>query len=457
MRERGVKSSAFAIGVLMVASALAGIGILEFATGAATAVAESCNLVVNSENVANNSIQTALNSASPGWTVCVGAGTYPEQLTIATNGVELLGMGPASTIIQPPSVSATTFDWDSAPNPLAAAAIILVKNVTGVEVQGLAVDGSAAQSSFSSCSTDYIGIDYQNSTGNILGDAVRNIQFSASLLGCQGQLAVYAYTGYFATGFIPLSPMVVTISHTVVTAYGKNGITCDDPGLTCDVNLDTTTGIGPTSAIAQNGIQIGYYAIGVVSANKVSANNYTGGGSTLNWYGVGYQASGILLYLTGPGTVVQKNTVFNNPMGIVDYSNNSSKILGNTVTNSTGYGIVANGAPAGQVLIANNTVKNPGTGGIGILVDSGTFNLTGNHIAFTSSGGSNGASQPVCGTGAYLSCTPTRSVSTAAIQAVSESGSGPTDVTLFKNAFRSDSLSLATLAVLGGSVSIVFA
>lgn len=422
---------------------------------AAATAAPTCNVTVNSENNANNSIQTAINAANPGWTVCIGAGTFPEQVTISKS-INLVGAGASSTILKPTALTTNARDWDNAPAVSPIDVVLLVNNSSAVHISKLTVDGSAALTSISSCAVGIVGIDFQNSTGSVVNSVVRSVEKSPADLGCQEQLGIYAYTGFFATHFVPGSPMTVTVSGTTVSAYGKNGITCDDPGLTCVLKSDTTVGIGPTTAIAQNGIQIGFGTVGQLSHDHVLANNFTGATATNDWYGNGFQSAGILLYLAANGTFVRGCAVSDSAMGIAVFGNGTNYITGNTVTNSVAYGIVENEVPGAHAFVGNNTVTNPGTGGVGILVDNGSFNLTHNKIAHVSSSGTNGASQVVCGTGAFLACSPTRSVTTAAIQAVSESGVGATSLVLFDNSYSFDSLHLATLAVLGGSVSVAF-
>jgi hypothetical protein len=451
-RNRTSAKRAWATALVVVAAA-AGLSLLFGASGTAAA-STPCNLTVHSENVANNAVQSAINSANPGWKICLGAGSFPEQLTISTHGLTLVGAGPASTFLDPPSVATTTVDWDSAGAATPLAALVLVDNTTGVTVSGLTVDATAASSSITSCGQDLVGVDFQNSSGTLTRATVTGVELSPSLLGCQNQLAVYVYNGWFATSY--LSTQHVTISSTTVKEYGKNGITCDDPAVTCQLNGDTVTGIGPTSATAQNGIQVAYGAVGHLLNDHVSADNYTGSGSTLDWYGNGSQATGILLYNPGSGTTVTHATVTQCPDAIAEYESTASsvQIVGNTVTAAEGYGIVVNGAPGTTALIENNTVNALATGAPGILVDNGTFNVSRNTVTHVRDTGTNGASQVVCGTGSYLSCPTTLSVPTAAIQAVSEGAGGPTSLTVWANTFHSDALSLATVAMPTGSVTV---
>jgi hypothetical protein len=52
---------------------------------------------------APQSIQDAIEGASTGATVCVGAGTYKENLLINKDGITLRGAGPENTVLEPPA------------------------------------------------------------------------------------------------------------------------------------------------------------------------------------------------------------------------------------------------------------------------------------------------------------------------------------------------------------------
>ena len=53
--------------------------------------------------VAGQSIQDAIDGAATGATVCVGPGTYSENLLINKDGITLMGAGPEKTILEPPT------------------------------------------------------------------------------------------------------------------------------------------------------------------------------------------------------------------------------------------------------------------------------------------------------------------------------------------------------------------
>src|SRR5215472_11229990 len=52
---------------------------------------------------AGQSIQAAIDGASSGDTVCVGPGTYLENLVIAKDAITLKGAGPGITVLEPPA------------------------------------------------------------------------------------------------------------------------------------------------------------------------------------------------------------------------------------------------------------------------------------------------------------------------------------------------------------------
>jgi len=79
---------------------LAGVLIVLVFTGVGRAAPNpTCTVQV----VAGQSIQNAIDGAATGATVCVGPGTYRENLLIKKDGVTLKGAGPENTILEPPA------------------------------------------------------------------------------------------------------------------------------------------------------------------------------------------------------------------------------------------------------------------------------------------------------------------------------------------------------------------
>src|ERR1700679_3009459 len=198
-------------------------------------------------------IQAAVNA--PGvTTVEVCPGTYPEQVTITGNltlkGIAS-GTSDAAVVVVPAGGLMTNGVTDIFGDPTAAQ--ILVQNAT-VTISHITVDG--ANDGLTDCSVDAIGIYYQNASGTITDNAVRNVLLPPALQGCQDGLAINVDS---TTG------SSVTVSNNSVRNYDKNGITASgpgdgSPGPNVTVTGNTVIGLGATTVIAQNGIQVSYGA-----------------------------------------------------------------------------------------------------------------------------------------------------------------------------------------------------
>ena len=140
------------------------------------------------------------------------------------------------------------------------------------------------------------------------------------------------------------------------------------------------TGVGPTSLIAQNGIEIFHANSAVLAGNTVSENIYTGGGA-------GNEATGLLLWDVGSLTASGNTLTLNDNDGYV-FSDGTTPaaqsyfIQNNTVSNATdkvpggaaGYGdgfqIDSSSAP---ITLSGNTITKSAENGISLL---GTSNVT---------------------------------------------------------------------------------
>jgi len=212
------------------------------------------------------------------------------------------------------------------------ATIVLVKNADNVSLQGFIVDGSA--NGLTACGPTLIGILYQDASGSIAHNAVRNVRLANDLTGCQSGLAIDVESSSSGQSS-------VTIADNSVDRYQKNGITADEPGTEVFVTDNAVTGLGPTTGAAQNGIQIGFGAQGRVTNNVVADNIYSPCESATNCPS---NATGILIYQSD-GVRVERNTVGSNQVGIFVAANNGN-IAGNTVFHSValdGIALVGNG------------------------------------------------------------------------------------------------------------------
>lgn len=335
-------------------------------------------------------IQAAVNAANSGDIIRVCAGTYPEQVQIVGKS-NLTIRGDNRVLVQPAGVIANSTSTASG-GPIAA--IILVDNSTRIIIENITVDGS--DNGLAGCSPTFVGIYYRKSTGQILFGAVRNIKLGAGLEGCQSGLAIFAEAGSDAD---PGGLTTLDVISTSVHDYQKNGITGNELNTTLNVRNSFITGIGPTEAAAQNGIQLAFGAVGLIQENNIINQIFAGcratddcdaastgilvfaTGSTANRLrlfsnSIGKTQGGIVLFDTN-GVVAQSNRVFDTDVfdGIAVFGT-SNRILTNMIFNSDESGVFVSGE---SNRITSNTINEAQ---IGVFNDtpSGGNAITGNSI-----------------------------------------------------------------------------
>jgi nitrous oxidase accessory protein NosD len=301
------------------------------------------------------SIQDAINAANAGSLIRVCPGTYREQLSI-TKSLSIEGDNGA--ILLPGGMVANTTGSSGAP----IAAAILVKDATNVEIEGLIVD--TANSGITECSPDLIGILYQNSSGSIEHNAVRNTKLSVSLNGCQSGDAIVVQSLGGGTS-------KVSIDDNSVHDYQKNGITGNELGTEVTITKNVVTGLGPTTGAAQNGIQIGFGAKGGVSRNTVTDNVWAPCVSLTN---CAFNATGILVFQSDD-VRVEHNSVATNQVGIFTNGQNT-KIESNSISNSLV--LVGIDLASDDNLASRNDVANSGQAAI--LIEGNNNKVQSNEI-----------------------------------------------------------------------------
>jgi nitrous oxidase accessory protein NosD len=310
---------------------------------------------VQCPTAAFTSIQEAINAAKPGNLIRVCPGTYNEQLSIdkslrieADNGA----------ILSPNNMTVNATGASGAP----IAAAILVKEAANVEIEGLIVD--TANSGITGCSPDLIGILYQNSSGTIEHNAVRNTKLSDSLNGCQSGDAIVVQS-------LGAETSRVTVRDNSVHDYQKNGITGNESGTEVTITGNAVTGLGPTTGAAQNGIQIGFGATGAVLQNSVTDNVWSPCVSLQN---CAFNATGILVF-ESDGVRVEHNSVATNQIAIYANGKNAD-IESNNISNSLV--LVGIDLAGDDGLARHNDVTNSGQAAI--LVEGNNNKVQGNDI-----------------------------------------------------------------------------
>ncbi|HEY2935455.1 MAG TPA: right-handed parallel beta-helix repeat-containing protein [Gaiellaceae bacterium] len=309
-----------------------------------------------------NTIQAAVNAASPGDTITICPATYAEQVSVTTSGITLAGK-PGATVVPPapgflgPLVAVGTLADNGA-------------DVTGVVVKGLKVDGqnSAGTPGGTRLIASPAGIRYENASGAIRSNQVLNVNDPACF-GCQSGVAILAHTNAGHTAN-------VIVSGNTVSGFQKGGIVADagaagsdftaGAGLTGTVSKNQVTGAGVINNQAQNGIQVSRGAKASVVGNTVSDVIYA------NPSDADTTSAAILLYDAGNGVLVNANTVSRFDIGIDNESDNGSGqnavISGNVVNgnrnapsdNPSGCGTVLKGIDSNDaaVTISGNSVTN---------------------------------------------------------------------------------------------------
>jgi parallel beta-helix repeat protein len=293
------------------------------------ASAYGSTLVVNN-NLANtgspcstaaySTIGAALIAANPGDTVDVCPGTYSETVYINKAGIKLIGLttSNSSLIELMPGAGIPVNDPDpSAENPVESS-ILFVDGVSGVQIYNISVNGYLATTT---CGSGNAGIYFRNASGTITDSAVGYIGLNSdgTVTGCQEGLGIYIQA-FEATAN-------VKITGTSVHDYDKNGITLIGSGLTFVANTNEVTGVGPTTATAQNGIEV-YLAKGTINSNVVQGDDYEG---------PIYGASGILIFNAANGTEANDNVVSDTNLGIYFYQSNHGTANGNNVSKTVSY------------------------------------------------------------------------------------------------------------------------
>jgi len=325
------------------------------------------------------SIQSAVDAASPGDSIRVCKGVYPEQLSI-TKSVDI---EPDPGVFVVPLALKQNATGLATGVPIAAA--IIVSGAADVSIADLTVDG--INNAVTGCAPRVEGIYYQNASGEISRVVVRNFRLGPSLGGCQSGTGILIESGNGSSSH-------VEIRKCVIHDFQKNGITANEIGTYVRVHGNVVTGLGPTNGAAQNGIQIGFGANGEVSQNMVTNTVWSGCIDVSTCSAV---ATSILV-AESDGVKVSENLLSDAQVNIFIVGNLGA-VSGNQVFNSRVFdGIRIEGnnylvsrnriTSAGEALIFIQGDENEVTHNrlsdatIGILKSTGSFNNNFDHNEF---------------------------------------------------------------------------
>ena len=275
-------------------------------------------------------IQAALNAAKPGETIAVAAGRFTQQVTIRKR-VTLTGAGINSTTISAPS--------SLAPGPLASLrSIVTVVGGARVAISNLKIAGPPTVSCAAPSDLDTGILVGENATLDLRSAAVANVRdIPAGCVRSQTRVSAVAvgvssaaYTpsantkrGVSAEGYS--SPGHATIKADVIDGYEDVGIDVAGSNSTATITDSHISGVRSSSSRVADGINVHLGGTATIVGNTITGNQCT---SPLAAASLRHGRScgpdplsqahdmGILVALTGPGTVIRDNKVSGNDVGI---------------------------------------------------------------------------------------------------------------------------------------------
>jgi len=183
-----------------------------------------------------------------------------DETFFVPNGITLDGNGHTITAMDP------------AVGHFIGAVIRNDPSATVIYVTNLNINGSFTIDACDGGNDRLRGILFDGAGGTVTNVQVVDIR-QGTHSGCQEGNAIEVRN--FDANLNAATPRVqVTISDNVVRRYQKTGIIANG-GVDAIIGRNIVEGVGPVDFIAQNGIQIGFGATALVTANSVSRNNYT--------------------------------------------------------------------------------------------------------------------------------------------------------------------------------------
>ena len=332
-----------------------------------------------------STIQAAVDAASPGDTILVGPGIYTEQVTIGKN-LTLKGAGAGSqndsgdesdadtTMIKAPATLT--------PGPVGGRrSIVTIMSGANVVISDLRVAGPGTEPCNSPTSLSDGVLVVQDATLNLRSSAVTNIRTAAAGPGC--------FVSAIHIGLPPIvrggpTPAHATITHVFVEGYDTFGIVVTAPGATATVTHNRVTGLGLHGQ--RTGVAVSFGAIGTIVDNTISDNLCDApfcGPDPINQG----QSAGISVSCADPGTIVARNRLSRNDVGIyLGPAPHCSLVSHNRLTDNRYFGEIIQD---GDSTISHDIISG-GQVGVGVVADSidtiGTLDdvsITGTSVART--------------------------------------------------------------------------
>jgi hypothetical protein len=295
---------------------------------------------------AYSSLQAAVDAARPGDRISVCPGTYREQVRI-DKPLQVHAQGGA--VLAPAGMVANA---TNAAGDKTIAAALVVEGAGPVTVEGLTVDASA--NGLTACRPVLVGVYFRNGSGRLTDVAVRGARLGAGLAGCQSGLGVLVQSAAGASS-------AVELLDSSIRGYQKNGVTAADAGTRLTVRRSVVSGAGLAAVVAQNGIQVGPGAHGVIEQNEV-ANHVWGGCTSVD--ACAFVATDVLV-IEATDVTVRRNTLGTSQTGVYLDRSSGTRVIDNRILDTlVGDGVLVVG-DHNQVVA--NTITQAGEAGVFLL------------------------------------------------------------------------------------------
>jgi hypothetical protein len=301
-----------------------------------------------------DTIQEAINAANEGDVIKVLSGTYIEQITI-NKTLTIIGSGTKSTIIEAPPLTELQNNIINLPY------VVNIDNQAKVTIKGFTIKGIAN----ANCDT-LLPVTDRLLGISVFGGATLKLD-SAVIKDC-------TYRSVFVgTLLAPGQFGHATITNTVITDYQNMGVFAVGPDTILSMSYNKV--IGSTSDVD---VTFGIFfslAKGIITNNEVSGNKCKVPGPTPFTCGEDWinevQAFGIDAALAGEGSVIAKNYVFNNDLGIGVFEASGCCIIDrNKLADNEFFGVAI---ADGEHTVSNSKIFG---GGVGVLAAAVFENTT---------------------------------------------------------------------------------
>ena len=294
-------------------------------------------------------IQGAVDAATSGDQIRIAAGTYTEQVVIASKNLKLIGE-PGAVLEARPGLAATLTPYGE-PDVQALVAIALCDDVT---VRGLTLDGKR----LGPVNPGLVGVAFHGSSGRMEHCLVRGFRLATGRGGVGFGSENRPYLGRPPQQLRVLGNHFEDNQNSIGIA--ADGAVQNEVRLRFRIQENTITGFGPTDTETQIGINVRAGTTGEISNNTISDHDFTGGFG----FSQGILAEGFLDDSTPlPPIRYEGNTFRNNQNHLVSLLGDHSQFVNNKFQ-ATGLGYRAGGlyVSGDHIRIVNNEFSDMPTG-----------------------------------------------------------------------------------------------